>query len=287
MAHKVFLNAVVAIASAAFLNNAVNADHQWSSYKWDQAPLSIEIFDNTSDHWPIHLGLANTDWDQGTTNAGWTNEDVVAITSTPGTNPACDPISGNIQVCNDDYGDNGWLGIAQIWVTRGKNKFIVAGIAKMNDHYHNQSPYNSDPWRQLVMCQEVAHAFGLGHQDENFGNANLGTCMDYTSNPEGGAGELNNEHPNQHDYDLLEQMYGSGGNSDGGGGEEPKTCNPKSPKCNQGIVLEHPSDWGRLVSGHGPKEVYEKELGNGLQMVTHVTWTIEHAENHEHDRRGH
>ena len=266
------------------------SDHQWGSYKWDQAPLSIDIFDNTTLDWSDYLREAIRDWDLGGTpdGAGWVNEDVVDITGHDGSNTPCDPMSGNIQVCNGDYGANGWLGIAQIWASRGKNKYIVAGVAKMNDYYHSRSPYSMPAWRQLVMCQEVAHTFGLGHQDENFGNANLGTCMDYTNDPLGTTlGGRNNEHPNQHDYVLLEQMYGSGGGTSDGGGDGPKTCNPNSPKCSQGIILRNPSDWGRLVSGHGPKEVYEKDIGNGLLMVTHVTWTLEHAEDHQHDRRPH
>src|SRR3990167_937294 len=60
------------------------------------------------------------------------------------------------------------------------------------------------------MCQEVGHIFGLNHQDENFGNENLGTCMDYTSDPSGTLADpdqLSNEHPNQHDYDQLGIIY--------------------------------------------------------------------------------
>ena len=51
------------------------------------------------------------------------------------------------------------------------------------------------------MCQEVGHTFGLDHQDENFNNANLGTCMDYTNDPS------TNQHPNKHDYDELITIY--------------------------------------------------------------------------------
>ena len=50
----------------------------------------------------------------------------------------------------------------------------------------------------MVMCQEVGHDFGLDHQDENFNNPNLGTCMDYTNDPS------TNQHPNAHDYEELD-----------------------------------------------------------------------------------
>jgi hypothetical protein len=59
-------------------------------------------------------------------------------------------------------------------------------------------------WKQLVICQEPGHTLGLDHQDENFYNTNLGTCMDYTANP---LGPPDNEHPNQHDYDQLAKIY--------------------------------------------------------------------------------
>src|SRR6266571_1036837 len=96
---------------------------------------------------------------------------------------------------------NGWLGVAQIWVS---GLHIIQGTVKLNDTYFNTSTYNKPEWRNLVMCQEVGHTFGLDHQDTNFSNTNLGTCMDYTSNP---LGPPDNEHPNQHDYDELVTIY--------------------------------------------------------------------------------
>jgi hypothetical protein len=54
------------------------------------------------------------------------------------------------------------------------------------------------------VSREVGHTFGLDHQDVNFDNPNLGTCMDYTSNPDGPPA---NTHPNKHDYDELVTIY--------------------------------------------------------------------------------
>ncbi|MFT4561283.1 MAG: hypothetical protein ACI9BW_001023 [Gammaproteobacteria bacterium] len=277
---RFFIQAFV-IATLVCSSVPALADHQWGSYQWSGGPLAIDVVDNTlSGHWVNHLAITIVDWDDGTIDAGWAPEalqDALDITLLPGTNSACDPVSGNVQVCNDDYGETGWLGIAQIWLSRGKNKYIVAGVAKLNDFYHDYPPYDSDSFRQLVMCQEVAHTFGLDHQDENFNDANLGTCMDYTSDP------IGNEHPNQHDYDQLELMYISSTD------EEPSgTCNLKSPKCQSANVpLENPGDWGRLISGHGGIEVYEKDLGNGYRVITHVTWALEHAEEDVHRRETH
>ena len=86
-----------------------------------------------------------------------------------GSNPAsCLPTAGRIEVCNAAYGTNGWLGIAQIWVSSGSH--ITQATTRVNDTYFNQAFYNTSAWRQMVMCQEIAHDFGLDHQDENFNN---------------------------------------------------------------------------------------------------------------------
>jgi hypothetical protein len=55
------------------------------------------------------------------------------------------------------------------------------------------------------MCQEVGHTLALDHQDVNQTNRNLGTCMDYTRDPDG---LQSNEHPNSHDYGQLTTIYG-------------------------------------------------------------------------------
>ena len=96
--------------------------------------------------------------------------------------------------------------------------------------------------------------------------------MDYTSNPG------DNQHPNQHDYDQLESIYAHLDVADSGDGGD-SSCNPRSPKCNPAAV---PAGWGRLVSRHGPQEVFELDLGHGNKIITHVTWTMERADNHKH-----
>ena len=48
------------------------------------------------------------------------------------------------------------------------------------------------------------------------------------------------------------------------------------------IEANGPAQWGRLISGHGPQETYEVDLGGGRKIITFVTWTLEAAENHTH-----
>jgi hypothetical protein len=119
----------------------------------------------------------------------------------------CRPTSGQVEVCNYRYGSNGWLGLAQIWIS---GSHIVQGTSNVNDTYFNRARYNTRSWRNMVMCQEVGHTLGLDHQDEAHSNTNLGTCMEYTNDPSGTLGTngtLSNEHPNAHDYKQLEAIY--------------------------------------------------------------------------------
>ncbi len=159
-------------------SSASMADHSWGKYKWKPSsiPFNLNLSGNVDSPWDGHLLMASTYWSVST---------VLGTTVVTGsTDPAsCSPESGNVQVCNYAYGENGWLGLAQIYIARGFT--IIAGVAKLNDTYHNTAPYNEPEWRQMVMCQEIAHTFGLAHQDETFDNENLGTCMDYTNDPDG------------------------------------------------------------------------------------------------------
>lgn len=58
---------------------------------------------------------------------------------------------------------------------------IVGSVSKMNEYYLlNAGPDE----RRYTMCHELGHGFGLPHTDENFNNANLGNCLDYTNDPD-------------------------------------------------------------------------------------------------------
>ena len=176
----------------------------------------------------------------------------------------CSAITGTVQVCNTTYGNNGWLGVAQIWVS---GLHITKGSVKLNDTYFNTATYNKTEWRNLVLCQEVGHTFGLDHQDETFSNANLGTCMDYTSNP---LGPPDNEWPNKHDFDELAIIYG---HTDGSTTSASSTGSGKMPP---GMTrdLHEQSEWGRLIreSNGGRTAVYERDFGGGYKAFTFVIW---------------
>ena len=76
-----------------------------------------------------------------------------------GTRKGCKAVPGQMRVCNAAYGNNGWLGLAQIWLDG--NGHIVQGVAKMNDSY--SSVWTDPAEKNHVFCQEVGHVLGLDH----------------------------------------------------------------------------------------------------------------------------
>ena len=179
---------VLMLASAATASTAL-ANHAWSNYHWARTanPFTLKVGDNVNSTWDGHLDQAIADWARSS---------VLDLTEVQGAaRGKCRPTSGRIEVCNGAYGFNGWLGIAQIWLSGGH---IVQATTRVNDSYFNTATYNHPTKRQHVMCQEVGHDFGLGHQDES--GADLNTCMDYSN-------ALDNPSPNQHDYEQLEAIY--------------------------------------------------------------------------------
>jgi hypothetical protein len=183
--------------------------------------------------------------------------------SAGGTKPkSCRANAGRVEVCNASYGSNGWLGIAQIWISGGVH--ITQAVAKMNDTYFKTATYNTSSWRQLVMCQEIAHTFGLDHQDENFNNPNLGTCMDYTNNPVG------NERPNLHDFIELSKIYSHFDSSTTISAALPRAMPPAMGQ----IDFDTPGQWGRLVRGgaNARQQIFELDFGGGHRVITHVFW---------------
>ncbi len=270
---------------------AALANHTWGKYHWDLSTAETEInplqlHDNlTTAAWKTSLTQASADW----------NLSVIKNAVTPGSkNPTtCDPTIGSVEVCNAEYGQNGWLGIAQIWAYRGKDGHIAQAVTMLNDTYFAMPFYDSQAWRDFVMCQEVGHTFGLGHQDENFGNTNLGTCMDYTSDPAGTLGTngiLSNEHPNAHDYEILESIYAHLNGTDtgsGGGGKPDKEDGGGGNGKNKSETNLDPASWGQAIAqdAQGKDSVYVRNLENGMVQITHVLWTLE--EEHDHDEHTH
>ena len=246
----------VALLFSLALAVTSEAHHSWGRYHWARTTQSFTLKsgDNVTSAWDTYLNEAIADWNFSNVL------DLQKVTGAT-TGATCQPTQGRIEVCNATYGTTGWLGLAQIWITsRGH---IAQGTAKMNDSYFNTATYNTPAWHRLVMCQEVAHDFGLDHQDERFDNPNLGSCMDYTSDPDGPP---SNEHPNAHDYEQLEKIYGHV--------DSTTTVGSSLPGQTAAGDLNHPSAWGQLVrsNANGRVQVFQRDLRRGERLITHVFW---------------
>ena len=241
--------ALVSVLLSAFPSIA-GANHSWGGYHWARSsnPFTIRLGDNVSGGWDRYLATASSDW----TRSSVLDTRVVSGGATPRT---CRPTSGRDEVCNASYGKTGWLGVAQIWITGVTH--ITQGTVRLNDTYFNTPTYNTPAWRRLVMCQEIAHTFGLDHQDENFNNRNLGTCMDYTSNPKGPP---SNEHPNQHDYDELAIIYAH--------------LDSFTTVGRGAAASLNGSDWGQQLPGSpgSRNSLFLKSDGRGSAVLTFVVW---------------
>jgi hypothetical protein len=248
--------AVLSLLSLLIAAQVAVALNSWGGYHWARTStekFTLKLGDNVSGPWDPILATTSSDWTQSTV----LNTAIVGGLSNP---KNCRPTSGRVEVCNSRYGNNGWLGIAQIWLTGGVH--ITQGVTKVNDTYFNTATYNTTPWRNLVMCQEVGHTLGLAHQDENFNNANLNTCMDYTSNPE------TNQHPNGDDYLTLSTVYAHVDSF-----SSVDQTMPLPPAMTE-LDFEGPGQWGRLISEskNGRTSIYEADFGFGNKIVTAVIW---------------
>ncbi len=270
MFSKFYIKTVVIIAFAVFIavGTIVYATHSWGSYHWARTanPFTLKLGDNVSLVWDAYLSEASSDWSVSTAL------DTAVVTGS--VNPKnCRATNGRVEVCSSKYGFNGWLGVASIWVS---GSHITQGTVKVNDSYFNTATYNTPAWRRLVMCQEVGHVFGLDHQDENFSNSNLGTCMDYTSNP---AGPPSNEHPNAHDHEQLELIYGhldsitTVGQAVSSFGNGPGAKGIEDPRQSRDNVADA-AEWGKGIrkDSKGRTSLYVRDFGNNEKVFTFVLW---------------
>jgi len=246
------------VLGLTLLASVASADHVWGNvsgaYHWARTsnPFTLQLGDNVGSAWDSYLRTASTDWSVSSVL------DTSVVAGKAGT--SCTAQTGRAEVCAKKYGRTGWLGVAQIWIS---SNHITKGLVKMNDTYFGMSTYNKPAWRALVMCQEIGHIFGLDHQDENFSNTPLGTCMDYSSDPNP------NQHPNAHDYEMLEEIYAH---------LDTTTTLVQSTSSNKGKnqddLGDDPTHWGREVrrSSDGRASLFELELGGNDSVFTHVFW---------------
>ena len=261
--------------SSLFIASSSVADHSWGDYHWARTTSSFDL---------IIINSTTSEWDGFVTQAiaDWSSSSVLNMVEDPkGSTKArvrrqCKGGDGTVRICNLAYGYNGWLGVAGISID--SNGHITTGYTKLNDTYFAEDFYD-ESWMQSVTCQELGHNVGLAHQDEDFHNQSLFSCMDYQSPPY--------EFPNAHDYDELEDIYGHIDTYDsyktGGGDSGDSGCNaPPGKGCNK-TGANNDVGWGMSLGRRGNAETFIRIDHNGVRHLTHVTWAIEHGHEHEHE----
>lgn len=266
--------AAAATASVLAFGGVLVADHSWGNYHWARTTSSFDltVVNSTTPDWDPHVAQAAADWSQS--NVLNMVQDTGGGTDSK-TRRQCRAPNGAVRICNLTYGNTGWLGIAGISIDAQGH--IISGYTKLNDTYFATAYYNTPDWKQTVACQELGHNIGLDHQDEDFDNASLFTCMDYQDPPFA--------FPNAHDYEQLAEIYahrdsynsyaGSGSGGGGGGG----TCNaPPGKGCNKAGAPQDPpgNAWGISLGRRGQKEKFLRIDRDGTRHVTFVTWARGH-----------
>lgn len=245
--------AVAVLLTLVAGTSPAEANHSWNGYHWARTanPFTLKLGDNVSGPWNSMLQKASNDWSKSNV----LDTTVVA----GGTKPkSCRPTSGRVEVCSASYGNTGWLGLAQIWLS---GSHIVQGVVKNNDYYFGSSSYayNNSAEMQHVICQEIGHTFGLDHQSTD--GSSLNTCMDYYHNTS--SSDTKSTSPNQHDYDELATIYAH---------LDTTTTVDTSA---QGMPAAAPGaneDGTPIGASRERGSWYAQDLGGGRTLLTHIYW---------------
>lgn len=267
--------AVLLLTVVALVPEPVKASHTWGNYHWQRTSSAIRYIPIRRYHssvWLTRFATAYAKW----RSTSMTKVRLILGATGGGRNP-CPFATGQITSCDGSYGNTGWLGLASIsyYISSGH---IVTGTSKVNNTYFNTAYYNTIPWRQLVICQEIGHNFGLGHVNVTYNTANTGSCMDYTNDPDGGAGGVSstdpsNMNPNSHDYSLINSKHNHTGSAMLLPGFEADSAREvEAPAMVMSFNPTKLSDLGTLVGiGDGGRtEHYVKDFGNGFAASTSV-----------------
>ncbi len=262
-----FTRLSLCIAGAAALLTVgvtATATHTWNNYHWARTAQNfpLQVVDSTTPEWDGELAQTIVDWSTSSS----LNLAVTSADDSSRTRQRCPAVLGQIRVCNNTYGNNGWLGLASI--NLDSNGHITQGTAKMNDSYAASFAVQAE--RDHVMCQEVGHLFGLGHTSED--GSSQKTCMDYSQDP-------GSTRPNSHDFAMLADMYAHLDSYDSYATGAPTGSKGKGPKSRSSAVAGMNPMAMRIRKGVFD-EVWAQPDGDGGMWVHHVTLApgFEHTE---------
>lgn len=222
----------------------------WNGFKWARTGLlEIKVGNNLTSVWQPYLATATSQWSASPII------DMVVVAGKSRL-PTCSAVFGTVQVCNTNYGANGWLGYTNVWTSGG---FVVQATVRLNDYYFSNGKYSAPEWRSATVCHELGHSIGLDHGDASRTNANTGSCLD-TSNDATGRlgtnGTLANIAPMDSDLTNLSGIYATLNTT------QLSSTKPNGPQIGAGSFIDgfygegfgavpEPGSWAMLIAGFG------------------------------------
>ena len=225
----------IAVPTLAGANHDLPKKFHWQR---EENPFTLKIGDNVG-----------TDWNQALDRAAaqWSRSKVLNLNVVPGgTNPrTCRFDSGQVEVCSENYGETGWLGITVFTV---RDRHIKAAVVGLNDFYFDNPEFGLDTprARNSVACHELGHAIGLAHRGGN-------SCMTVRRFP---------DDPDRHDYKELERIYEHL--------DDRTTIEGQQATALPLVAPSFPTVQDAKLQGR--PEVVVEDLGNGWQQVTIIDW---------------
>ena len=245
------LLASTATLALLLMASVAQANHKWGKYHWARSstdsPLALTVnHSNVGGTWQAYNGAVVADWNSF---SGGT------IDLSSGS------ASSNMTASSGNYGNNGWLGIARIWIDNKGH--ITSGAVELNDYYYGPgSPYAGT--ERQVYCQEVGHIFGLDHnRNGGHGGSPDDTCMNDRN--------LSFPSPNVHDTEQLSSIYGHDHSSSRGGNRGKK---PRRQGRSGGMVVSHGTYADPTMVTNNPLDLTEP-------------WTLASESNAHSNHEGH
>ncbi len=179
---RVLAVAAVAAIVMSFAPQASAAPCCYAGWHWRRAhnPFTITILSSVTSAWAKQLAASANTWSR----SDKFDMNIVQGAKTRRARNRCVETSGEVHVCNGNYGATGWAGLTEV-------KLSGHHILKIRIRFNDQeTPAN---FRRLVSCHELGHSIGLGH------NTRSSSCMK--------PGSGSRPRPDAIDFNEIDRIY--------------------------------------------------------------------------------